>query len=136
MTSRSGGPRIWRCGPPGCCDVVEVPARQGLEAVDILRRQAAGDAVGLVLHDDGGGTLGFVVPSGTAAWWDLPGTVCARTGSHGPRPVAEACTAEPSAEDSERLLPPEGTDRATDPAALREALGEAQRLIDTMDGCR
>lgn len=59
-------------------DVVTVPARQGLEAVDILRR-GAGDAVGPVLHDGGCGTLGFLVPPGTAAAWDVPGSVCTET---------------------------------------------------------
>ncbi|MCX2925319.1 hypothetical protein [Streptomyces sp. NEAU-W12] len=125
VTSRSGEPRTRRGGPPGCCDVVTVPARQGLEAVDILRRQAEGDAVGPVLHDEGGRTLGFLVPPGTAAEWDVPGSTCTRTDGHGP-PV----------EGSEWLLPPEDAHLATDPAALREALGEAQRLIDAADNCR
>ncbi|MER6984833.1 hypothetical protein ABT317_49840, partial [Streptomyces carpinensis] len=69
QTNRSVDP----CAPPQAtgtgCDLVTVPARQGLEAVDILRRGAR-DAVGPVLHDDGGDTLGFVVPAGTAAGWD------------------------------------------------------------------
>ncbi|MFE9924010.1 hypothetical protein ACFYQA_21240 [Streptomyces sp. NPDC005774] len=136
--SRSSEPRTPRGGPSGGCDVVTVPARQGLEAVDILRRGEAGDAVGLVLHDDGGRTLGFLVPPGTAAGWDVPGSTCRETGGCGPRlaPAPEASAPEPPVEGSDWLLPPEGTDLATDPAALREALGEAQRLIDAADGCR
>jgi hypothetical protein len=118
--------------PPGgaACDVVTVPARQGLEAVDILRRAAA-DAVGLVLHD-GGGTLGFLVPPGTAAAWDVPGSTCTETNgrdlSLAPEPPAVA--------DSGWLLPPGEADPATDPAVLRAALGEAARLIEAADSCR
>ena len=57
--------------PRSDCDLVTVPTRQGLEAVDILRRGAL-DAVGPVmtvgpvLHDDTCDTLGFLVPPGTA----------------------------------------------------------------------
>ncbi|MEV6959762.1 hypothetical protein AB0M97_11280 [Streptomyces sp. NPDC051207] len=118
--------------PPGgaACEVVTVPARQGLEAVDILRRAAAG-AVGLVLHD-GGGTLGFLVPPGTAAAWDVPGSTCTQTGGRGPALVP----GPPTAADSGWLLPPGGTDPATDPAVLRAALGEAARLIAAADSCR
>jgi hypothetical protein len=72
---------------------VTVPARQGLEAVDILRRAAAtsvwsgadgpdgtGTAdVGPVLHDGPGDTVGFLVPPGTADGWDLPGSACTQT---------------------------------------------------------
>ncbi|MEU3148752.1 MULTISPECIES: hypothetical protein [unclassified Streptomyces] len=138
VTSRSGEPRTRRGGPPGCCDVVTVPARQGLEAVDILRRQAEGDAVGPVLHDEGGRTLGFLVPPGTAAEWDVPGSTCARTDGHGPQPAPApgAPAPEPPVEGSEWLLPPGDAHLATDPAALREALGEAQRLIDAADNRR
>ncbi len=110
------------------CDVVTVPARQGLEAVDILRR-GAGDAVGPVLHD-GGGTLGFLVPPGTAAAWDVPGSTCTRTDGRGLR-----LAPEPPVEGANWLLPPGDADRATDPAVLREALGEAQRLIEAVDNC-
>ncbi|MFD8377801.1 hypothetical protein ACFV2X_04335, partial [Streptomyces sp. NPDC059679] len=65
------------------CDLVTVPARQGLEAVDILRRVR--DGVGPVLHDNACDTLGFVVPAGTAAGWDLPGSECAQTPGCGVR---------------------------------------------------
>ncbi|AYN43817.1 hypothetical protein D9753_22325 [Streptomyces dangxiongensis] len=116
-------------GDPGC-DLVTVPARQGLEAVDILRR-GAGDAVGPVLHDDGCGTLGFVVPAGTAAGWDLPGSTCTETDGRGLR-----LAPEPPVAGSDWLLPPGEADLATDPAVLRRALGEAARLIEAADSRR
>ncbi|MGI5426064.1 hypothetical protein [Streptomyces sp. CA-179760] len=112
------------------CDVVTVPARQGLEAVDILRRGTA-EAVGPVLHDDGGGTLGFLVPPGTAAAWDVPGSTCTGTGGRG-----TTLAPEPPVVGSDWLLPPGETDLATDPAVLREALGEAARMIKAADSCR
>lgn len=134
--SRSSEPRTPLGGPPGCCDVVTVPTRQGLEAVDILRRGEAGDAVGPVLHD--GCTLGFLVPPGTAAGWDVPGSTCRESDGRGLRlaPTPGASAPEPPVEGSYWLLPPEDADLATDPVALREALGEAQRLLDVADGCR
>lgn len=125
-TSRSDEPLEAPCTD---CEVVTVPARQGLEAVDILRR-AAGDAVGPVLHDDGGATLGFLVPAGTAAAWDVPGSTCTETEGRGLR-----LTPEPPVAGSDWLVPPGEADPATDPAALREALGEAQRMIEAADGC-
>jgi hypothetical protein len=120
------------CGEPPQpgCDVVTVPARQGLEAVDILRR-GAGDAVGPVLHDDGCDTLGFVVPAGTAEAWDVPGSTCTQTDGRGFKPAPE-----PPVEGSDWLLPPGEADLATDPAVLRAALGEAARLIEAADNCR
>ncbi|MFD5814654.1 hypothetical protein [Streptomyces sp. NPDC127038] len=116
--------------PAAGCDVVTVPARQGLEAVDILRRGAA-DHVGPVLHDGGGDTLGFLVPPGTADAWDVPGSTCTQTGGSGLRPAPE-----PPVEGSDWLLPPGDAELATDPAVLRAALGEAARLIEAADGCR
>ncbi|MFH8450431.1 hypothetical protein ACH4CD_14425 [Streptomyces fungicidicus] len=110
------------------CDVVTVPARQGLEAVDILRR-GAGDAVGPVLHDGGCDTLGFLVPSGTAAGWDVPGSTCTETDGRGLRLAPES-----SVDGADWLLPPGEAETATDPAVLREALDEAQRLIEAADG--
>ncbi|MCG0290964.1 hypothetical protein [Streptomyces sp. PSAA01] len=65
------------------CDLVTVPARQGLEAVDILRR--ACDGLGPVLHDNACDTLGFLVPPGTADGWDLPGSACTQTSGRGIR---------------------------------------------------
>ncbi|MDX3310790.1 hypothetical protein P1S61_17285 [Streptomyces sp. ME08-AFT2] len=120
-----------RMSSVAACDLVTVGTRQGLEAVDILRRGSAGDAVGPVLHDGGGGTLGFVVPPGTAAAWDVPGSVCTRTDGRRLRPAPE-----PPVEGSDWLVPPGQADLATDPAVLRRALGEAARLIEAADSCR
>ncbi|MEW2609031.1 hypothetical protein AB0937_02220 [Streptomyces sp. NPDC047880] len=127
-TSRINDPRTPPGTPAAGCDVVTVPTRHGLEAVDILRRGPA-DAVGPVLHDDGGDTLGFLVPPGTAAAWDVPGSTC--TDGSGP-----ALTPEPPVAGSDWLLPPGEADLATDPAVLREALGEAARMIRAADSCR
>ncbi|MGW4025228.1 hypothetical protein [Streptomyces sp. NPDC005009] len=115
--------------PSADCDVVTVPARQGLEAVDILRR-GVGDAMGPVLHDGGCDTLAFLVPPGTAAGWDVPGSVCTETDGCGLRLVPE-----PVGEGADWLLPPGEVEPATDPAALREALDAAQRMIEAADGC-
>ncbi|MER5835520.1 hypothetical protein ABT116_32995 [Streptomyces sp. NPDC002130] len=129
-TSRISDPRTPSATPAAGCDVVTVPARHGLEAVDILRRGPA-DAVGPVLHDDGGDTLGFLVPPGTAAAWDLPGSTCTETDGRGPALAPGAPVA-----GSDWLLPPGEADLATDPAALRDALGEAARMIRAADSCR
>ncbi|MEZ3178253.1 hypothetical protein KYY02_05870 [Streptomyces pimonensis] len=126
MTRRSRDPLEL---PDTGCEVVTVPVRQGLEAVDILRRGGA-DAVGPVLHDDGCDTLGFLVPPGTAAAWDVPGSVCTETDGCGLGPVPEL-----SGEGADWLLPPEEAEPATDPAVLRKALDEAQRVIEAADGC-
>lgn len=118
------------------CDLVTVPARQGLEAVDILRR-GAGEAppVGPVLLDDNCANLAFLVPPGTAAAWDLPGSACTETAGRGLR-----IPAEPPVPGGGWLLPPDsgtgGVTDLTDPAVLREALGEAARLIEAADGHR
>ncbi|MFP3992208.1 hypothetical protein U9R90_33010 [Streptomyces sp. E11-3] len=114
----------------GECDLVTVPARQGLEAVDILRRGAA-PAVGPVLHDGSCDTLGFLVPPGTADAWDLPGSACTQTFG-GDRPLAPA----PPVAGTGWLLPPTDTGPVTDPAVLRAALGEAARIIEAADRCR
>ncbi|MEU6067187.1 MULTISPECIES: hypothetical protein [Streptomyces] len=112
------------------CDLVTVPARQGLEAVDILRR-GTGEAVGPVLHDDGCDTLGFLVPPGTAAAWDVPGSTCTETNGRG-----LSLNPQPPLEGSDWLLPPGEADLATDPVVLRRALGEAARLIEAADSRR
>ncbi|NGO72927.1 hypothetical protein G5C65_32220, partial [Streptomyces sp. SB3404] len=102
-------------------DLVTVPARQGLEAVDILRLR---DGVGPVLHDGAGDSVGFLVPPGTAAGWDLPGSACTQTC---PR-ASRTALPEPPVAGSGWLVPPEGAyTRATEPAELRAALGEAAR---------
>jgi len=103
--------------PP--CDLVTVPARQGLEAVDILRLSPGG--VGPVLHDRTGDSLAFLVPPGTADCWDVPGSFCSPTGQ-----------AEPSG--AGWLVPPHTDTEVTDPAVLRAALGQAARTIRLVDG--
>jgi len=112
------------------CDLVTVPARQGLEAVDILRRDAEQD-IGPVLHDGACDTLGFLVPPGTAEAWDVPGSACTQTAGRGLR-----IPAEPPVTGSGWLLPPEDDAPVTDPAVLRAALDEAARLIEAADNCR
>ncbi|MEU3185814.1 hypothetical protein ABZ707_16655 [Streptomyces sp. NPDC006923] len=120
--------------PPGDAgdapDLVTVPARQGLEAVDILRRGAT-PVVGPVLHDGSCDTLGFLVPPGTAEEWDMPGSACTRTNGRGLR-----LPAGPPGSGPAWLLPPDDTGPVTDPAVLREALGEAARMIEAADRCR
>ncbi|MET8470575.1 hypothetical protein ABZY90_02010 [Streptomyces sp. NPDC006422] len=122
-------------GPPGDCDLVTVPTRQGLEAVDILRRGCT-ETVGPVLHD-GGETLGFLVPPGTADGWDLPGSDCTRTRGRGP---VIGSGPQPPLDGSGWLLPPDPAERpadlVTDPAVLRAALDEAARLIEAADNHR
>ncbi|MFF7351746.1 MULTISPECIES: hypothetical protein [Streptomyces] len=129
-TSQSNEPCTSPSSAAEACDLVTVPARQGLEAVDILRR-GAGDAMGPVLHDGGCATLGFLVPAGTAAGWDVPGSTCTKTDGRGLR-----LTPQPPVEGSDWLLPPGEADLATDPAVLRRALGEAARTIEAADNCR
>ncbi|WP_162931043.1 hypothetical protein [Streptomyces sporangiiformans] len=126
------------------CDLVTVPTRQGLEAVDILRR-GAGEAVGPVLHDGNCDTLGFLVPPGTADAWDVPGSTCthAQADGRGAGLLTEALeppeppdSPAPPVEGSGWLLPPDESDLATDPAVLRAALDEAARLIEAADNCQ
>lgn len=123
------GPGLRTAGGGVPCDLVTVPARQGLEAVDILRLR---DGLGPVLLCDGAGdTLGFLVPPGTAACWDLPGSACTQTPGR-PRTVAQELP-EPG---SGWLVPPEGAfGVATDASLLRAALGEAARTIEAADNC-
>ncbi|MEU3203099.1 hypothetical protein ABZ702_04290 [Streptomyces cyaneofuscatus] len=112
------------------CDLVTVPARQGLEAVDILRRGRDHDAVGPVLHNGACDTLGFLVPPGTADAWDVPGSACTRTDGRGLR-----LPTTPPAAGSGWLLPPAEDAPVTDPAVLRAALDQAARLLEAADGC-
>ncbi|MFD7261618.1 hypothetical protein [Streptomyces sp. NPDC059874] len=115
-------------------DLVTVPTRQGLEAVDIIRRAASpAGGVGPVLHDGSGDTLGFLVPPGTADAWDLPGSACTQTNGRGVR-FGDAVS--PIAGATGWLLPPEAVGPVTDPEVLRAALGEAARLIEAADNCR
>jgi hypothetical protein len=150
-TSQSIDPRTPPPAPHTAWDLVTVPARQGLEAVDILRR-GDGDGVGPVLHDDDGDTLGFLVPPGTAAGWDVPGSTCTETNGRGLSLVPEPPTAgtvgagsvvgpvgaaaAAGADCTGGLLPPGEADLATDPVVLRRALGEAARMIEAADSCR
>lgn len=131
-TAPAEEPGVPRTPPaPEPCDLVTVPARQGLEAVDILRRGADQEAVGPVLHDGACATLGFLVPPGTAQAWDVPGSACTQTDGRGLR-----IPAEPPAPGSGWLLPPADDTPVTDPAVLRAALDQAARLIEAADNCR
>ncbi|MGW7430109.1 hypothetical protein ACWGIN_11205 [Streptomyces sp. NPDC054861] len=120
------------------CDLVTVPVRQGLEAVDILRRGGA-PVVGPVLHDGACHTLGFLVPPGTAEGWDMPGSACTQTSGRGLRIPELPELPDPAdggaARPADWLLPPDDGGQVTDPAVLREALGQAARLIAAADGC-
>ena len=100
-------------------DIVTVPARQGLEAVDILR---LGSGVGPVLHNRSGDSLAFLVPPGTADCWDVPGSSCRQA------------AAEPQAQGTGWLVPPHTDTAVTDPAVLRAALGEAARNVELAEG--
>jgi hypothetical protein len=121
------GSRPPSAGPPEeLCDLVTVPARRGLEAVDILRLR---ESVGPVLHDGAGGTLGFLVPPGTADGWDLPGSVCTPAHRRG------GPAAGPPAAGTGWLVPPESAHAGTtEPARLRAALGEAARTLAAAEG--
>jgi hypothetical protein len=112
-----GSTAIPEIPPP--CDLVTVPARQGLEAVDILRLSAGG--VGPVLHDRTGDSLAFLVPPGTADCWDVPGSSCARSAAAGPSGAGW-------------LVPPHTDTTVTDPVVLMAALGQAARTIELVDG--
>jgi len=127
-TGAASGPDEYRPAPEPC-DLVTVPARQGLEAVDILRLR---DGVGPVLHDGAGDTLGFLVPPGTADGWDLPGSACTQTC----RPL-RSMYGDPPVAGTGWLVPPDGAyEPATEPDRLRAALGEAARTIEALDRCR
>ncbi|WP_373687062.1 hypothetical protein [Streptomyces lunaelactis] len=110
----SGGPGVFK-------------KRRGLGGGATLPRPAP-PAVGPVLHDGACDTLGFLVPPGTADGWDMPGSACTQTSGRGLR-----IPAEPPVSGSGWLLPPDDGDPVTDPAVLREALGEAARLIEAAD---
>lgn len=116
----------------GPCDVVTVAARQGLEAVDILRLSCG---VGPVLHDGTGARVGFVVPPGTADGWDVPGSACTPTDGRG---LARALAPDgpPPAAGTGWLVPPRACATATDPAELRAALGAAARTLRLTDALR
>lgn len=140
-TAPRPGAALTAGGPADAPDLVTVPTRQGLEAVDIIRRATGHTApgVGPVLHDGSGATLGFLVPPGTADAWDLPGSACTQTNGRGMRfgdLAGGAADAPPAAGDAAWLLPPDAVGPVTDPDVLRAALGEAARLIEAADNCR
>ncbi|MGW7695852.1 hypothetical protein ACWGMA_44795 [Streptomyces asiaticus] len=111
------------------CDLVTVPARQGLEAVDILRR--ACDGLGPVLHDNAGDTLGFLVPPGTADGWDLPGSACTQTSGRGIRINIGSGTGTPAEAGDTRTGGsalgdlPYGNNESGDPESGDAASGDA-----------
>jgi len=111
---------------PPPCDLVTVPSRQGLEAVDILRLSTG---LGPVLHDNTGTSLGFLVPPGTADCWDLPGSSCTSTDGRG-----IVLDGPPPVRDTGWLVPPPSETSVTDPVVLRAALGEAARTLELADG--
>ncbi|MFD5319048.1 hypothetical protein [Streptomyces sp. NPDC127098] len=114
-------------GEAAPCDLVTVPAREGLEAVDLLRLR---HGIGPVLHDRTGDTLGFIVPPGTAERWDLPGSACTQT-------YAGARRGSPPVTGTRWLVPPDHAVRqATEPDRLRAALSEAVTMLAVVDRCR
>ncbi|GAB2933141.1 hypothetical protein [Streptomyces mayteni] len=115
-------------GEAAPCDLVTVPAREGLEAADILRLR---HGVGPVLHDRTGDTLGFIVPPGTAERWDLPGSACTQTYAGSRRGTLPPVTG------TGWLVPPDRAVRqATEPDRLRAALNEAVSMLAVVDRCR
>ncbi len=115
--AHASGPGPESSTPP-TRDVVTVPSRQGLEAVDLMRLSTG---VGPVLHDRTDGSLGFLVPPGTAQGWDVPGSRCHST------------DCEPTSAGAGWLVPPPADASVTDPEALREALGAAARTLQLAD---
>jgi hypothetical protein len=112
--------------PRRTCELVTVPAREGLEAVAILRLR---ESVGPVLHDRAGDTLGFVVPDGTADRWDLPGSSCVKA-------LGPFGTSRSPVSGGGWVVAPDGTvAEATEPDHLRAALTEASRLLSVVDDC-
>lgn len=110
-------------------ELVTVPTRQGLETVDILR---LGHGVGPVLHDYAGATLGFLVPPGTAARWELPGSACAPLCG---APSQERSGMPPIAGAGWLIDPDAATLPVTDATRLRTALGQARRTLEAADRC-
>lgn len=116
---RSAGTRM----PPW--DLVTVPLRRGLEAVDILRLRRA---CGAVLYGGGDDTLGFLVPPGTVRQWRMPGSACVRGSAPGGWPAA-APPGPATGAAACWIVPPCGGVVLTDPVLLRAALGEAERTL-------
>lgn len=108
-------------------ELVTVPTRHGLEALDILR---LGGGVGPVLHDVSGDTMGFLVPPGTAVRWRLPGSACVPLCGLEQGPMRK-----PPVSNAGWLVAPEVAQaRLTEAARLRAALLEALRTLAAADG--
>ncbi|MBB0231587.1 hypothetical protein FOE67_19290 [Streptomyces calidiresistens] len=118
-----------RRGPGDGHDLVTVPTRIGLEAVDLLR---LGEGPGPVLYDATGETLGFLVPQGTTERWEVPGSACVPTA--GPAAGGEG---RPPVNGTGWLIAPERAAATTTcPDRLREALRRAGRTLAALDRCR
>ena len=109
---------------PPPCDLVTVPARQGMEAVDLLRLSPGG--VGPVLHDRAGDSLAFLVPPGTASRWLGTGVRSAGLGTWIVVPYPGRSTG-----GVRWLVPPDGSGTLTDPALLELAMHEAAAGLAT-----
>jgi hypothetical protein len=104
-------------------DAIRAAEITGRRAIKLLRED--GTAVGPVILDPGGPEprLYFLVPPGTAADWEEPGTV----------PLGQKChVVVPPATSTEppglhwHIFPP-GPRSLTQPGALRKALGQARK---------
>ncbi|MFE6036092.1 hypothetical protein [Streptomyces sp. NPDC056452] len=105
-------------------DVIRVDETIGLHAIDLLR--ADDEPVGPVILGEEGTTLRlcFLVPKGTAATWQEPGTVPLGQRCHLVVPPATA-TNPPGLHWH---VPPQGPRLLTRPAALGSAIGRARRI--------
>ncbi|MGW4898082.1 hypothetical protein ACWEQL_38405 [Kitasatospora sp. NPDC004240] len=97
-------------------DVLSVPGRLGRPAVDLLGT----GFLGPVLTDPADGTVGFLVPVGTAARWVGTGVRCAGDGTW-------VVVPHPSRRGRgvRWLVPPDGSGRLNDPVLLELALHDA-----------
>ena len=104
-------------------DVIRATETAGRRAIELLRE--SGVALGPVILDPGGPEprLYFLVPPGTAAAWEEPGTVPLGQKCHVVVPPAEA--AEPPGLHWHIL--PHSPRALTQPGLLRTALGRARR---------
>ncbi len=118
--------RRWERDPHGvvllpagrCWDLLVMAARLGRPTLRVLEGFAR--PPGPVLADHGGGRVGFFVPPGTAAGWTGTGVRGAGPGHW----VVVPYPGRPT--DAARwLVPPDGSGRLTDPAALERALHAA-----------
>ncbi|MFJ6213228.1 hypothetical protein ACIQGZ_07850 [Streptomyces sp. NPDC092296] len=122
--------RAWDRNPPDAAplragrlwDLLTVPGVLGRPALEVLRGRAV--PPGPVLDDPAGGTLGFLVPVGTADRWIGTGTHCAGDGAVVPVPHPRR-----SGGGLRWLVPPDGSGRLNDPALLELALHEAAAAL-------